>query len=104
MSYGALARTQRIDEPYLAFLRELACCFCKAPGPSDPSHLCSRGWREPRRDDRAAVPHCRRCHGEWHQLGPEETMRRHGVEPLGLALIVVDLHARFAARPENPPL
>lgn len=99
------SRAQHIDEPYLQFLREQGCCFCPALAPSDPSHLCSRGWREPRRDDRAAVPHCRRCHNEFHQLGPAETMRRHGLGPLDLALVVVDLHRRFAEqllRPEPP--
>ncbi|MCI0632494.1 MAG: hypothetical protein L0206_01030 [Actinobacteria bacterium] len=93
-----------VDEPFLAFVRTLPCSFCARPGPSDPSHLVPRGWREPRRDDRLAVPHCRRCHDEWHALGPSGAMARHDISAVDLVRIVVRLHAKFYALDPDPPL
>src|SRR4030095_6645618 len=57
------------NEAYLAYIREKACIYCASPGPSDPDHVRNRGWREPRRNDFAVLPTCRRCHNIRHAVG-----------------------------------
>lgn len=59
-----LGYTGRIEsQKYLAWLRTLPCDTCRAPAPSDPSHLdnCFKGpgTKSP---DLFAIPQCRRCH------------------------------------------
>lgn len=56
--------TGRIEsEKYIAWIRTLDCDTCRAPGPSDPSHLDNgfkgTGTKSP---DYWAIPECRRCH------------------------------------------
>lgn len=58
-----------IDEDYLQFVRQQSCVYCGKPGPNDPDHIRSRGWREPKRNDYAVLPTCRNCHTIRHNIG-----------------------------------
>lgn len=68
------AATRRLGPPanrpprsprFLAFVRELPCCFCGAPGPSDPHHVGRHGMGT-KATDYSVLPLCRKCHDEWH--------------------------------------
>ena len=52
--------------------RQMPCCACGAPPPSDPAHVPSRGAGG---RDEDTVPLCRDCHGEQHMRG-EWTFQR----------------------------
>lgn len=63
-------RSSRVhDEPYLAAVRALPCISCSAPPPNDPHHAATwkRGLGQ-RCDDTDAVPLCRLCHDQLHDL------------------------------------
>lgn len=47
-------------------IRQLRCCVCAAPPPSDPHHVQSRGAGGTKRD---LVPLCRHCHDYGHSRG-----------------------------------
>jgi hypothetical protein len=49
-----------------AWIRTLACAACRAPGPSDPHHVRSRGAGGKAAD---LVPLCRSCHDLGHRGG-----------------------------------
>ena len=55
-------------ERHLQRVRELPCCICSAPPPSDPHHYGRRGVGQ-KADDYQTVPLCRRCHDGWHAQG-----------------------------------
>ena len=55
-----------ISEPYLEFIRKQKCCSCGAPAKNDPHHTDSKGSGG---SDLSAVPLCRKCHSECHNLG-----------------------------------
>lgn len=55
-------------EKHLQRVRELPCCVCSAPPPSDPHHYGRRGVGQ-KADDYQTVPLCRRCHDGWHAQG-----------------------------------
>lgn len=67
---------RKVNQALLDRVREQPCAACGAPGPSDPSHLISRGAGGPDAEWNVA-PHCRRCHTEWHQLGPMRFVQRY---------------------------
>ncbi len=52
----------------LADVRKKPCSVCRNPAPSDASHIRSRGAGGPDQKFNV-VPHCRRHHNEWHQIG-----------------------------------
>lgn len=58
--------------------RELPCCICFAPPPSDPAHVRSRGAGG--RDRENVVPLCRSHHCEQHQVGILTFQKRHGID------------------------
>lgn len=74
--------TRIVDEDLLARIREKACVVC-GRGPSDASHIRSRGSGG--HDVPANVaPHCRWHHSEWHQYGPFRFMKKYPVMRLWL--------------------
>lgn len=52
-------------EAYLARVRQMECCMCHAPPPSDPHHYGPRGVGQ-KTDDVRVVPLCRGCHEALH--------------------------------------
>jgi hypothetical protein len=60
--------TTKKDKKLLEAIRKLPCSACGKVGPSDASHIRSRGAGGP---DTAwnVWPHCRDCHMEWHRIG-----------------------------------
>ncbi len=50
---------------YLAFVRQLPCCICGAPEPSDPHHVGKHAMGR-KTDDYRCVPVCRNCHDQVH--------------------------------------
>jgi hypothetical protein len=55
------------DPEYLAYLRRLPCVVCRAPAPSEPSHVgTTRKGTGIKCLDREAVPSCREHHEDWH--------------------------------------
>ncbi len=72
----ARAELQAVPKPlkparsrvYLVFIREKACCHCRANGPSDPHHYGARGTGQ-KTDDFRCVPLCRKCHDHFHDHG-----------------------------------
>lgn len=72
--FGKRARrdreTGRVFGGLCDYVREMPCCGCGQPAPSDPHHVRSRGagygdWLE--NGDGNVVPLCRPCHDETHQ-------------------------------------
>jgi hypothetical protein len=50
-------------------VKKQPCCVCRSQKNIDPSHIASVGSGG--HDVEAnLVPHCRRHHSEWHELGP----------------------------------
>ena len=76
MTIGFPKPRRKVDDVLLEQVRQQPCSACGAPAPSDPSHLVSRGAGGPDSSWNVA-PHCRRCHNEWHQLGPMKFVRRY---------------------------
>jgi hypothetical protein len=74
---------------YADLIREMPCCTCGAPGPSDPHHARSRGAGGDRRD---LCPLCRDCHRILHQIGRATFEARHGVD---LATVAAALWERY---------
>ncbi len=52
--------------PKADWIRGLACSTCRAPAPSDPSHVTSRGAGGTAAD---LIPQCRVCHRQLHDVG-----------------------------------
>ncbi|MEL7058619.1 MAG: hypothetical protein AAGN46_01195 [Acidobacteriota bacterium] len=65
-----------------AWIRSLPCSTCRAPGPSDPSHVRSRGAGGTAAD---LIPQCRRCHQRYHQIGAGSFAAEVGVDLRDLA-------------------
>lgn len=79
------------DPDYLALVRQLPCCVCGAPPPSEPHHLKAtreRGMGK-KSDDKWALPMCHDCHingVERHGSRREVSWFQHnGIDPLTLA-------------------
>ena len=62
--------------------RNLPCCACGAPPPSDPHHVPSRGAGGV---DRDCCPLCRECHRYFHDHGERSFAEHFGVEPRAVA-------------------
>ena len=58
-----------INLAFLAFVRTKPCCACLKPGPSDADHLQAVGRGSAKRNDLTAIPACRKCHSQRHQIG-----------------------------------
>jgi hypothetical protein len=56
------------NEALLERIRQMPCIVCGAPGPSDPSHIKSRGAGGGDTEHNC-VPMCRDCHCEWGRKG-----------------------------------
>lgn len=59
---------RKIDKVLLAKIRTMPCVVCAKEGPSDPSHIRSRGAGGPDADWNV-FPKCRSCHSQWHSFG-----------------------------------
>jgi hypothetical protein len=61
--------TRTRDKPYLIWLRDFPCAFCKAPPPSEASHirLLSQSGTGLKPSDSRALPSCHACHMKAHQ-------------------------------------
>jgi hypothetical protein len=57
------------SDKYMALVRQLPCCACDAPGPSDPHHPHGVGYRGTgtKSPDIWVIPLCRRCHEALHK-------------------------------------
>lgn len=94
------------NEAFLAFVRRLACCACKAHPPSQAAHIrmaCpERGKRGTgmgeKPHDRWAVPLCADCHLDGahaqHRVGEQRFWARANVDPFAVA---AKLYAAFSA-------
>lgn len=69
MPIGLFPKPERkIDQELLARIREMPCVVCGIEGPSDPSHIQTRGSGGHDQDFNV-FPKCRAHHQEWHQIG-----------------------------------
>jgi len=61
------------SEAYMARVRQLPCCACDAPPPSDPHHPHGAGYRGAgtKSPDIWVIPLCRTHHDELHHSVPE---------------------------------
>lgn len=57
------------SEEYLDHVRARPCCYCTAPGPSDPHHYRGVKGTGCKPSDLFTVPLCRRCHDNFHRNG-----------------------------------
>lgn len=77
------------DEKHLANVRQMPCCCCGAPSPSQPHHL----RRAPgtgmglKAGDNWVIPLCYLCHDEIHHVSGDEIgfLEDHGVDGIALA-------------------
>lgn len=88
----AAEKREGMSEGHLKLIRQLPCCVCGRPGPSDPHHLKANLSHERgvgrRATDRWAVPICRMHHDEVEAVGSRnETswFAYFGIDPLELA-------------------
>ena len=65
-----------------AHCRTLPCCICRAPPPSDPAHVRSRGAGG---KDKDTVPMCRQHHQDQHQIGIKTFQRIYEVDLAAIA-------------------
>lgn len=76
---------------YLALVRQLPCCVCGKPGPSEAHHLRATGRRggAMRSPDRDALPLCASHHRDGvHRVGGKRELawfKERGIDPLTLA-------------------
>lgn len=55
------------DPAYLNFVKQMPCCICGRPGPSDAHHPICERWSQEKAPDRDAIPLCKKH----HQWGPD---------------------------------
>lgn len=89
---SAAEKREGMSEAHLRLIRQLPCCVCGKPGPSDPHHLKANLSHERgvgrRATDKWAVPMCRMHHDEVEAAGSrKETswFAYFGIDPLELA-------------------
>lgn len=70
-------RENRVGDPeYLAFIRSLPCCVCRASPPSHPHHSTGAGMGT-KSSDRETMPLCFKHHRAFHDAkGPFEYLTR----------------------------
>tara|TARA_R100001530_G_scaffold100928_1_gene70177 strand:- start:167 stop:469 length:303 start_codon:yes stop_codon:yes gene_type:complete len=76
---------------YLQYLREQEhCSLCYKETPTEPHHIdqvgMGRNRAKPLRVHYTAIPVCRICHAEYHQLGKKMYSIKHQVNPYEIAL------------------
>lgn len=76
---------------YADLIREMPCCTCGAPGPSEASHARARGMGGCGGSKRDLVPQCGPCHRAY-EAGKETFQRERGVD---LAAIAAELWAQY---------
>jgi hypothetical protein len=69
---------------YLDFIRkQVFCCTCLQDNQIEPSHLESVGMGRDRKKELlehySAIPQCRKCHSEFHQLGLNRYQDKHRI-------------------------
>jgi len=67
---------RQTDEDFLEYTRQQKCAVCLSAPPNDPHHLVSRGAGG---SDRTAIPLCRDCHREYHNVGETYFEKSHRV-------------------------
>jgi hypothetical protein len=88
-----LKHPRRIDEPYLAWIREQPCCIC-GKLPSEAAHLRvgsinhdkTYGALGMKSSDKWALPLCRSHHVEQHASNELEWWASRGINPFELAI------------------
>jgi hypothetical protein len=70
---------------YLKFIRTLPCCACGGRRNIEAMHCGPRGLGQ-RVDDKQALPGCRWCHKELHELGPVAFAGKYALDVPGLIL------------------
>jgi len=66
------------DRRYLAFIRRLPCIGCGRQRGIEAMHTGPHGLGQ-KASDLNALPGCRQCHRELHQIGPVRFQERHTV-------------------------
>ena len=88
-----IIRARRKPDPrravaHLAFIRQLPCLSCGAPGPSQAAHVRSSGdggiGMKP--GDRYTVSLCAACHHQQHQMGETAFFGALGIDALNTSL------------------
>jgi hypothetical protein len=64
---------------YLRFVRSLPCCACGSTRYVEAMHVGPRGMSQ-KVDDKDALPGCRFCHKELHQIGPVEFQQKYSLD------------------------
>ena len=88
---------------YLEYLREQKhCSLCHKQKPIEPHHIdqigMGRDRKKPLREHYTAIPVCRQCHTEYHDLGKNRYCSKHQVNPYEIALYWV---SRFLTKGIN---
>jgi|TARA_A100001201_G_C3998045_1_gene173665 hypothetical protein len=79
-------------QEYLQYLREQThCSLCYKHTPTEPHHIeqigMGRNRKNPRlREHYSAIPVCRACHVEYHNLGKKMYSIKHQINPYEIAL------------------
>ena len=76
---------------YLQYLREQEhCSLCYKETPTEPHHIdqigMGRDRKKPLREHYTAIPVCRICHTEYHNLGKKMYSIKHQINPYEIAL------------------
>jgi|TARA_S200002703_G_scaffold83357_1_gene71809 hypothetical protein len=79
-----------LTHKYLQYLREQDhCSLCYTKGPVEPHHVKYLGMGSDRKKELpehySAIPVCRACHQEYHQLGEKMYSAKHQVNPYEIA-------------------
>ena len=76
---------------YLKFIRSLPCCACGGTRSIEAMHCGPRGLGQ-KTDDKQALPGCRYCHRELHELGPVEFAQKYSID---FEALIAKLNAFF---------
>jgi hypothetical protein len=78
---------------YLKFIRQLPCCACGGTRNVEAMHVGPRGLGQ-KVDDKNALPGCRPCHRELHEIGPLEFAQKYVVD---FEALILKLNTFFEA-------
>jgi hypothetical protein len=76
---------------YLRFIRSLPCCACGGTRNVEAMHVGPRGMSQ-KVDDKDALPGCRFCHKELHQVGPVSFAAKYALD---FAALIAKLNTFF---------
>ncbi len=65
--------------PYLRHIRTLSCCACGGTRNVEAMHCGPRGLSQ-KVDDKDALPGCRWCHKELHEMGPVRFAKKYKLD------------------------